>query len=217
MPTLTFETEAYRVTIRGLKPGLILNNAQTADPDNEYALQLQSLKERAKRAPEAAKQRQGVEYMGCLYTDEFDEGGKSVERVVLPQPMLQRIMYSGCVKVDQKKGKGWSNGITVLEPARLIYEGEQDVEKLAKSDTHVLRVPVKQGQVTIVRTRPCFKSWSATFDVEIETDFVSKETLETAILLAGRQVGCGDWRPDKGKGGKYGRFRLESIERVDVA
>ena len=208
---MEFEVETYRVRIKGAKPGLLLNNAQTADPDNEYAIQLQELKTRAKNSSEAAKQRSIVEYLGCLYTASFPEG----ERVVLPQAMLSRVLYGGAVKVDQKKGKGWSNGLTVTDSARLIYDGPQNIDDLSRDYNWVLKAPVKQGQVTIVRTRPFFRQWSAEFEVELELDFCTPDILRRIIAIACRQIGLGDWRPERGKGGKHGRFTLESFEKVE--
>ena len=62
----------------------------------------------------------------------------------------------------------------------------------------------------VLRVRPKFDDWSATFSVEYDEELVDRSKLERWIDIGGRRIGLGDWRPEKS--GRYGRFELVSID-----
>lgn len=75
-------------------------------------------------------------------------------------------------------------------------------------------VPVVVNRVRILRTRALFEPpWSATATIFGAEDLVDAEKIRTWLDIAGTQVGIGDWRPEKS--GPYGRFRVESVEKVE--
>jgi len=75
-----------------------------------------------------------------------------------------------------------------------------------KADTYADVRGVKVGQARVMRTRPRFNSWAATFSVHWAEDQITIEQLRTAIDDAGRQVGLCDYRP------KFGRFEVVAFE-----
>ena len=57
--------------------------------------------------------------------------------------------------------------------------------------------------------------WSCTFEVDVDDEVIDQSQLLEWLDIAGRQIGLGDWRPEKS--GMFGRFAESDIERVDSA
>jgi hypothetical protein len=54
----------------------------------------------------------------------------------------------------------------------------------------------------VMRTRPHFKDWTATFKVSLNTDVANENQLKRWVDDAGAYVGIGDWRP------RHGRYEI---------
>lgn len=72
------------------------------------------------------------------------------------------------------------------------------------------RRPVVVQKARIVRSRPILKEWALSFFVEYDQDEIPKSVLKELFDYAGRRVGLGDFRPDKG--GSFGRFIVTKFE-----
>jgi len=72
------------------------------------------------------------------------------------------------------------------------------------------RRPVVVNRSRIVRSRPLLKKWELSFIMEYDKDEVSKEVIKELLDYAGRRVGIGDFRPEKG--GSFGRFIVTKFE-----
>jgi|SRR5579859_103647 len=92
-----------------------------------------------------------------------------------------------------------------IEPFAMKLEGEWHV------DTRPVVIPATQGR--ILRHRPMFETWSVKgFRLQVETDLVDEKLVRAVLDDSGRFVGVGDFRPTKK--GPYGRFRVDSWERL---
>ena len=60
------------------------------------------------------------------------------------------------------------------------------------------------GKARVLRCRPCWKEWRMLIALEVDTAICSPENVRDALSLAGRTVGVGDYRPEKGGG--FGRY-----------
>lgn len=72
------------------------------------------------------------------------------------------------------------------------------------------RRPVVVQRARIVRSRPILNKWRLSFSVDYDDDEISKDTLKELFDFAGRRVGIGDFRPEKG--GPFGRFIVTKFE-----
>lgn len=54
--------------------------------------------------------------------------------------------------------------------------------------------------------RPRFDEWSITVSIDYNTRWFDAESIVNVCALAGRTVGIGEWRPEKG--GAFGRFEV---------
>lgn len=72
----------------------------------------------------------------------------------------------------------------------------------------------------VMRSRPEVWPWGARVFLEIDDEGVAPSVIEEIFRVAGRAVGVGDWRPGRtsggGKGGPYGRFRVDMVGEVSV-
>lgn len=84
---------------------------------------------------------------------------------------------------------------------------ENDDGKPVKEYTIDRRSVVINKKSRVLRCRPCFQKWSMSLALDVDTALVGREQLLDALSLAGRTIGVGDYRPEKGGG--FGRFRCE--------
>lgn len=62
----------------------------------------------------------------------------------------------------------------------------------------------------IPRSRPMLPKWALSFTVEYDEDEIPKSALKEILDFAGRRVGIGDFRPEKG--GPFGKFIVTKFE-----
>jgi hypothetical protein len=70
--------------------------------------------------------------------------------------------------------------------------------------------PVIIGKARILRARPRFDEWSATFTINYDQQLIKEPRLIVDILAdAGSRIGVGDYRP------RFGRFRVREYQIFD--
>ncbi len=187
--------EKLKVKIIGDTP-FIPHNAQLADPLNQFSRAIKEVSGKRKKVDADLEEIAKLEFLGGLYLSD----GKPC----IPAEMLEAVINGGARK--SKMGKQASAAVFIRKPAMLEYEGPKDPKKLWDDKEFVLRVAVKVQQAMVMRTRPIFKKWSATFEVDVNTDLVETKDVLQWIKVAGVELGIGDWRPQKR--GHYGLFVL---------
>jgi hypothetical protein len=147
-----------------------------------------------------AQRANGLEYEAGLYLD-------SQKRVILPSKLLEAAIVEGA-KCD-KEGQLALAGLYVDTDAVLEYEGGPlAVADLIESDAHRLVAGVTVGQGTVMRTRPIFKNWRATFLVSLNPESANERQLQQWVQKCGSVKGLCDWRP------RHGRFVVEQFQAV---
>lgn len=66
------------------------------------------------------------------------------------------------------------------------------------------------NKARILRCRPIWNTWTMRLSLEIDTAIITPEHVLESLNLAGRIIGVGDFRPEKGGG--FGRFRAELVK-----
>ncbi len=67
--------------------------------------------------------------------------------------------------------------------------------------------PVVVNRARVVRIRPTFKAgWSLEFEITVIDDQISPEMVQDVLILAGKTVGIGDFRP------RFGRFSVVGFD-----
>lgn len=81
---------------------------------------------------------------------------------------------------------------------------------LGRGDYAIDMRRVVQQRQGIIRARPRFDAWACEFDLEFDPSLMVPEvTLLPLMQKAGRRVGVGDYRPERG--GPFGRFTAELV------
>ncbi len=93
--------------------------------------------------------------------------------------------------------------VFIAEPFSLLVDPKGNPIKEYQID----RRPVVVGKARILRCRPMFSKWQIRLALEIDTAILKPKDVLDALSLAGRIVGIGDYRPEKGGG--FGRFKVE--------
>ena len=93
--------------------------------------------------------------------------------------------------------------VFIVEPFALILDAK------GKSATKYAldRRSVVIGKARILRCRPMWTPWRMLVPLEIDTAILKPDQVLEALNLAGRIIGIGDYRPEKGGG--FGRFTAE--------
>jgi hypothetical protein len=180
------------LTIVGTAP-LVMHNGQTADPLNKYAKMLKAVSSKRKKTEADYEELARIEFFAGLYMGQSEP--------VIPARLLEAAVVEGARK--SKSGKQVRAGVIVEKHATLVYDGPRTAKALFEDERFRLALPVRVGQVRVVRTRPYFEKWSAVIELSYLEDIVNPTDLTGAVRAAGMLVGLGDWRP------RYGRFALQ--------
>jgi hypothetical protein len=191
----------YKVTIEGVRP-LLMHNGRLANPMDPMAKALKAITSRKGKSDDDHADMARAEFEGGMYYD------KKLGPYI-PTDNLQAAIVQGA-KVN-KKGQEFLAFIDVVAPDdadgyALQYTGPRTVDGLWNNPEFVFTKGVKIGKVTVQRTRPRFKKWSLTFEVEVVEGGPAAEDVERAITMAGARKGLGDWKP------RYGRFAVKSFK-----
>jgi len=94
--------------------------------------------------------------------------------------------------------------VLVLDDA-VVLHGEDRVPLAGfEVDSRPVVIPATKGRV--MRHRPRFDKWGATFKVRINEELLSPDFVHQILVEGGQQIGVGDFRPEKR--GPYGTFMV---------
>lgn len=113
---------------------------------------------------------------------------------------------------DQIPGKGKSTWTKKFQ-CGLLIPANPVTDKTAADITPVTinanSDGVRGSGKRVFRTFPQLLKWSATFDVLICDEIITREVLERYLTAAGQFIGIGQYRPENG--GTNGRFSVEIV------
>lgn len=196
------EETRVKVTIAGISP-LLMHSDRGANPLSVEARALKSVSSKRKKSEEDYAEMMRIEWMASLYLDD--------DRIAVPVENVRATIRDGA-KLS-KMGKEISRKVFLDgEFIPLDYNGAKDPIKLFDDarfrDTRSVRV----GQQRVMRTRPIFRGWGLTFTAYWDRDSFDVPLFRQCLESAGRFIGLGDFRPDKG--GTFGRFEVASLEEL---
>lgn len=178
--------------IKGVAP-FIMHNGRGADPQDPVTKWAKSGTKKQGKQDADHEAIAEKEYILSAYADENNVP-------YIPADVIYAAIINGAKK--DKQGPAAKAGIMIVSPGDLNYEGPTTIAELYKDEKFVLRKPAKIGQKKVVRTRPIFENWSATFTVEFDESVIGKDDVQRAVEQAGKFCGVGDWRP------RHGRFEV---------
>lgn len=190
----------YRVRIHGLV-ALMMHNGQLSDALNPYAQQLKAVSAKRNKTEADIEAMGRIEMEGGLWLDE------NRKVVIIGEAVESMLQGAASLRKLKKAFKAAVFAAEAYYP--LKHDGPSTVDALLKSPQHCDRRRVKVKESAVWRVRPIFRGWSAEVTVQLINDCgVTEQDLREAFVAAGLRIGLGDYRP------KFGRFRVESFERV---
>lgn len=180
---------------------MLQHNGQLADPKHYISRKMKQITDKkTKKTDTDIDNLERLELMGGVYW--HDQTG-----VYLPDDVLEGTLLGGARK--RRAGESIRTGCQVLgNYNKLIYDGMEKIktlEDIPDSGNHRFVKGVVLRGVRIMRARPIFRNWSVTFDLEYAQETINRERVIEYMMIAGAEVGLGDWRP------KFGRFSVEVL------
>ena len=127
----------------------------------------------------------------------------------IPEPAMRAVIEAGARK--RKQGPLVRSGLIVIKTEFGYDEDRYGTDLATLGKTTQFTIPVVVNRNRIMRTRAKFdQPWSCDILVDVDDELVDASQLAEWLEIAGRQVGLGDWRPEKS--GHYGRFAVGFVE-----
>ena len=197
----------YRITISGLSPIIHHDGAAGLDTRSPVSREIATIA--AKRGGDRTEvddnRLRELEAQRSLWLD-------ARRAPTIPATAIRATIESGARK--RKQGPLVRGGLMVLNTS-FQYDQEKYgtcIEELGRTTQYT--VPVVVNRSRILRTRAKFDpEWSCTFKVDVDDEQIDLGQLLEWLDIAGRQIGLGDWRPEKS--GIFGRFAEPEIEKVE--
>jgi hypothetical protein len=166
-----------------------------ADPLNLFAKELKAISSKRVKTEADFAAMALIEWKAGLYLNEE-------QRLVLPSEVLEASFQNGAKK--RKLGKQAQAGLFCYDHAVLKFDGDNlGVKELWERGKNRWTVGVRVGTAKVMRTRPRIDRWEAEFEMCFDDGLFNRAQVEEIAVIAGAQVGIGDWRP------KFGRFNVE--------
>lgn len=98
-------------------------------------------------------------------------------------------------------------GMFQVMPEKLYLENGFLIDKRSAVNHHT-----KDRVITI---RPKWNDWKAEFEIWVDNDTITDETVKSIVTDAGNYLGIGSFRPQKG--GRFGRYRVDDFQKLNGA
>lgn len=105
--------------------------------------------------------------------------------------------------------KFFESGVIVTENIPVADESAVSMERI-----HANADGVRGSGKRVWRNFPRIDNWSGTVEFHVIADEITPEVFEAAVIYAGRAVGIGRFRPERG--GYFGRYVVDRIEWQEI-
>lgn len=153
------------------------------------------------------------------YTEEWREhlyvtkGGQ----IYQPATHFEGALVKAAVnfKITGKRGKTYKDlfrAAVFITPEEILHgvDNPDELDTDADKRLYLDMRPAVVQRARIVRVRPAFSpGWLLDFQIEVIDDQINSTLLQDVLVLAGKTVGIGDFRP------KFGRFSVVKFEVVE--
>ena len=180
---------------------MMLQNGQTANPRNKYAKRLKELNKDKKRkgadVDAILDQMADVEVESCLYYN--DALG-----LHMPASNIRAALIDGA-KLS-RGGSQVKRSCFVLQDAKIVYDGPQDVAGIVADKNFHYEAIVKVGMVKVPKSRAIVRDWSCTVEIAyMPGNVVDERDIIKYMTDAGLYCGIGASRT-------LGFGRFEAVE-----
>jgi hypothetical protein len=134
------------------------------------------------------------------------------DKPYLPCEHIEQSMIEAGKMVKSKVGnakKSMSNIVAAMfsvYPQKIQLPNNWVVDKRSAVNRNV--------KARIIVVRPKWETWQAEFDIEVDNDSITSETVEDILKMSGQYVGIGSYRPQNK--GKFGRFNVVKFSETKL-
>lgn len=132
------------------------------------------------------------------------------DKCFIPAEQLRIAFINGGGYLKSKVGnakrsmKGVFAAVLRVSPEEITLPEYDEIDKRSAVNKNV------KARVMVIR--PKWSTWSAEFDLIIDNETITKETIEELINTTGNYVGIGSYRPTNN--GYFGRFKLIELNKL---
>lgn len=193
--------EIITVKLIGISP-LLMHGDRFSNPLDPLTKGHKVLTSKRKKTEEDHLAIARSEWMGSLYHDE-------TLGPYMPTVNIKSAMVGGA-KLS-RLGSAFKRACLILDDkAKLNYPGPRKPGAMWDDGRFTDARSVVVSQSRLMRYRPKFDTWETeSFDILYDPETLDRDQVVRALETAGKLIGIGDYRPDKG--GTFGRFDVEVL------
>ena len=198
-----------KVTLTGTT-GLVLDNIDTADPDNKTHQEIQKIIDKDEMTEQDRQRKDGSPTMGALRGRRAPRGAALALRQ--EGAPLRRVRGRGSTTLSGKMDKGVEAAVTeflVTGPGANGARQPYDARKLYDQEQYRLRNMLRKGKGMVPAVRPLLPEWVLVAEMSVFNEVISWDKFVRSVEITGQSVGIGNAR----KLG-YGRFSAV-VQRSD--
>lgn len=136
---------------------------------------------------------------------------ETTKKYFIPNEHVRGALINAGAMTKAKVGNSKKSMKNIVAGMFFVYP-----EKLfLQPQTYVIdkRSAVNQNaKARVITIRPKFENWSVEFELHIDNDTITNETIQHILEDAGNYIGIGSYRPQKN--GMYGRFTVEDFKEI---
>jgi len=110
----------------------------------------------------------------------------------------------GKVGAQTKSMKSVVAAMFSISPIEVLLPDYDEIDKRSAVNKNI--------KARVITVRPKWTKWKADFELNVDNDTLTKETIKTIIEHAGNYVGVGSFRPTNN--GMFGRFKLKTFKKI---
>jgi hypothetical protein len=194
-----YYTRTYHIS--GVTP-LMMHNGQLANPLNPLAIELGKITKKKGKTEADHLACAKLEFLGSCYYD------KKRNKFLIPDMCIEAGIKASAVAKQRGIKKTVESAILVYDHGIITdFSGPKTpLDRWEAGEAYYdQRMVVIRGRV--LRTRPIFDDWKATFSVKFDDTKIDGTLLDDIITVWGNTVGMLELRP------KYGRFEVVNVQK----
>jgi hypothetical protein len=190
---------SVKIRFTSTRPAL-QHNARLANPLDPIARGVKKYSSKTKKTDEDHEAMAHLEMQGSLY---LDHGGE----VVWPTENFEASVVDAAK--TRKLGKDVKrSGFRAIENEVPLYvDGRRiSLKEVMEDQKYWFQKSVRVNSSRVPRTRPIISNWVCEAEFVFDSEVLDPVILEELLVIAGSQIGVGDWRP------KFGLYEAEILK-----
>ena len=142
---------------------------------------------------------------------EFHAYRNAKGKLFIPSEHIRTSLIEAGKLIKSKVGNGKRNMSNIVAamfyvtPEEILLKDEFEIDKRSAVNNNI------KGR--IITIRPKWKNWQAEFELIIDNDTITENTIRELLTFSGSYIGIGSFRPQHK--GQFGRYILTELKELD--